>query len=545
MELLWHIQHGTDTDAQTIFSRLREGDDPSAILGPLGTKAQRENASTESAAVPHSRPLHTHTKQHIDLATSDKLIGHPDLSDSATLSATLRSQGDVLTEAFSIFLKCTSSIFHVYTQEEVDALLSKSLETDTQTPLSTLCEVCAVAAVGSRFSRSRISPELGEYYSSVTKQLLDECIEKTPLQAVKVCALLAMCNIINKATAAFAYVELGLGVARIKGLLERTPHAHMDHSIWLESKKVVKSLLACRGWLQATLSYIPETEPPVRLEDVDGGDQCCLDCEDQTLYQTQVARLTVIKAGIFQQMRSIEFSKESSEAIRLSLSQWLDQVPEHIRLENLGKPTVSPEAHISGLYLHSFYLGSRMLVYRWILSWIIQIRQEGIVPPPETKNESSRCADEGLLAAKESVVTLWNIYEGGGAVRHCWLCIFQAYLSCCIILHDVLQRALHGQSTAHLDNLELASRSLEVLAWTGQLDATAKQYHASLSPIYALATSLSVQVGESSPNPANEHVHFRVTNGTSPLHDAARKLSQMLYVALKPEQERERTVSVY
>lgn len=47
---------------------------------------------------------------------------------------------------------------------------------------------------------------MGEYYFSMTKQLLDECVEKTPLQAMKVCALLAMCNIINKATAAFAYV---------------------------------------------------------------------------------------------------------------------------------------------------------------------------------------------------------------------------------------------------------------------------------------------------------------------------------------------------
>jgi hypothetical protein len=204
-------------------------------------------------------------QQHTDLSTSHNVSRIPDLSDSAPLAATLRLHGDVLMEAFSTFLKCTATIFHIYTQEEVDALLTESLQTDGQIPLSTLCEVCGIAAVGSRFSRAKISPELGEYYYTVTKQLLDECIEKTPLRAMKVCALLAMCNIVNKATAAFAYVggfhaslshskspanfilELGLGVARLKGLTEREPHSDVDHDTWFESKKVAKSLLLCRG----------------------------------------------------------------------------------------------------------------------------------------------------------------------------------------------------------------------------------------------------------------------------------------------------------
>jgi hypothetical protein len=182
--------------------------------------------------------------------------------------------------------------------------------------------------------------------------------------------------------------------------------------------------LTSYSWLQATLSYVTETEAPVGIEDlVDEDENFCLDCEDHTLYQTQVARLTVIKAGIFKRMSTSDFSPESSEATRLSLRQWLDQIPEQIRLENLDKPNVSPEARISGLYLHSFYLGGRMLVYRWILSWIIQVRRAGRDLPPETKVEAARCAEEGVLAARESAITLYTIYQEGGAVRHCWLCM--------------------------------------------------------------------------------------------------------------------------
>lgn len=157
------------------------------------------------------------------------------------------------------------------------------------------------------------------------------------------------------------------------------------------------------------------------IDEVD--DECCLDCEDHTVYQTQVARLTTIKAGIFQCMRASGFSIEASEAVRRSLHGWLDQVPKHIRLENLGKSTVSPEARISGLYLHSFFLGGKMLVYRWILSSIVQMRRTGNYLSLDAKTEASRCAEEGVLAAKEAATTLFTIYKEGGAVRHCWLCM--------------------------------------------------------------------------------------------------------------------------
>lgn len=122
---------------------------------------------------------------------------------------------------------------------------------------------------------------------------------------------------------------------------------------------------------------------------------------------------------------------------------------------------------------------------------------------------------------------------------------FQAYLSCCVLLYDVLQRVLHGQPTVHLNNLELASYSLDVLSWAGQLDVTGKQYHATLKPIYTLASSLSMREGVPTSMPEDDHVHFREIIGTSAVHDATHKLSQLLYVALKSGQERGKSASSY
>lgn len=64
-----------------------------------------------------------------------------------------------------------------------------------------------------------------------------------------------------------------------------------------------------------------------------------------------------------------------------------------------------------------------MLVYRWILSSIVQMRRTGHDLSSDAKREASRCAEEGVLAAKETATTLFTIYKEGGAVRHCWLCM--------------------------------------------------------------------------------------------------------------------------
>jgi hypothetical protein len=171
----------------------------------------------------------------------------PDFSDPAPLASALRSQSDTFKHAFSVFLQCTATLFHVYSQEQVNEVLDSFLHIKEPVSLSTLCEACSIAAVGSRYSRSAIPAERGGYYFNVSKLLLDDCIEKSPLKAIKVCALLAMCNIVNKSTVAFAYVELGLAIARLQGLFAQDRPLALDVETWIDSKKVFRSLVLCRG----------------------------------------------------------------------------------------------------------------------------------------------------------------------------------------------------------------------------------------------------------------------------------------------------------
>lgn len=228
LDLLWHIQHGSEHDAVTIVRELRGGKDPSTILASLSllglglgeAPSQRDSSSTSlgntptgatasTAAVAPARALQQkQTAQPLphNVTRSNNSVAIPDFSDTALLASALRLQSAIFKHAFSVFLQCTAKIFHIYTQDEVDNLLDSSLRESKTIPLHTICEACSIAAVGSRYSRSQIAPEHGDYYFTVAKQLLDDCIEKAPLQAVKVCAMLVVCNLINKATSAFAYV---------------------------------------------------------------------------------------------------------------------------------------------------------------------------------------------------------------------------------------------------------------------------------------------------------------------------------------------------
>jgi hypothetical protein len=180
-----------------------------------------------------------------------------------------------------------------------------------------------------------------------------------------------------------------------------------------EELKLIQS-----SWLQTTLSYVPSTEDSMLLEDVELEQDVGLD--NNAFYQIHIAKLTILEAKIFRGMQNTKFSIQSSRAARLSLGQWSDSIPAQLRLENLSR---SPALRMSGLYLHAFYLGSQMLMYRWTLSWALHTMNADANLPEELELEAARWVDEGILAAAESAATLHTMYSEGAVVRHCWFCM--------------------------------------------------------------------------------------------------------------------------
>jgi hypothetical protein len=129
--------------------------------------------------------------------------------------------------AVDMFFKATGLLFYVFPKEQADSIqhdLLNEAEYPGDTPFTAilrksnsahkraqLAEICGVAGVGLLYLRlldKQQPPPLGlsDYFYSTTKQMLDSTIETNPLRAMKVCALLAMYNIVVKGSVALAYV---------------------------------------------------------------------------------------------------------------------------------------------------------------------------------------------------------------------------------------------------------------------------------------------------------------------------------------------------
>ena len=133
----------------------------------------------------------------------------------------------IIKNAVNMFLQSAGMLFHCFTRKQADNILDNEFglfehpdktslwdilkrETNIQRNAQ-LAELCGMAAVGILYLRLQSqnnmpSAESAGYIYSTTRLLLDSSIQANPLRAIKVCALLAMYNIVLKGTVALAYI---------------------------------------------------------------------------------------------------------------------------------------------------------------------------------------------------------------------------------------------------------------------------------------------------------------------------------------------------
>lgn len=122
------------------------------------------------------------------------------------LSHLLQSKLQDIRSGLEIQQRCISKIFCAFTAEQMEDSLSKFSDHQIKPSRSAICEMCAIAAVASLYGRERLSAELGDCFYDGAKLFLPDCIEASPLSAMKACALLGLFNLLNKATVALSFI---------------------------------------------------------------------------------------------------------------------------------------------------------------------------------------------------------------------------------------------------------------------------------------------------------------------------------------------------
>lgn len=239
LEMFWYLQTTSAKDAQDFLAFMRSG---AAVGVETMQNWVQERQSVGNGVEPGSSQqqlmsdISPPTDHSADVAILDveRVADDPDPeADVFALAQTLANQFphwpqaatvDTVRNAINMFFLCTGSLFHVFSRDEVDVILDELgdfqpedafVDVLTKDPSlqhnARIAEVCGMAAVGILYLRISdehpVPPaELAEYFYIITRRKLDSAIRASPLRAMKVCALLAMYNIVLKGSVALAYV---------------------------------------------------------------------------------------------------------------------------------------------------------------------------------------------------------------------------------------------------------------------------------------------------------------------------------------------------
>ncbi|KAK3685246.1 hypothetical protein B0T22DRAFT_381754 [Podospora appendiculata] len=419
--------------------------------------------------------------------------------------------------AIQSFFSSSGKLFHVFTQPQVEqAYKSVFGGLDGRPNVSqkaAICCLCAVAAVGIQYNAGDFVKGAEEIFYEVAQHFFASAVEERPLEAIKICTLLAMYNIMNKATASLAYVEIGMSMSRRYSLNNGYQRPlSMTQDEWADGRRAWRTLMFFSSWLSSTLGYISangdstfQNLVPLAEGEVDH------QSEIGEIVQAEMTKISLLNAEILRtHLASKELTGLAMDSAMSKLQQWHGSLPTAMLLANLGRQDLPDQVRRSIYHVHLLYLGAMMLLYRRIASQFV-CTEPG---PVSNFNQSSEdtChgstvldlelhknvlahVHQGVVAARHSARILGLLLAEKGIFKRCWLVIFQAHTSCVVIMHSVAQKLLHNFPAASwINDLHQAQLCLDTLEFCGTIDPIAMRFHIRLSGIFDKLVNCSPRV---------------------------------------------------
>jgi hypothetical protein len=264
------LQSMSDTDAERYLRRIRSSANDSYIAPLLSTETDDRSTRQPTVAASYTSSESSFPDRSPEASTSPAASGtsgvavtslsdDPSPSPRATQSPAtddlaallhfdlpLPSAKTTWAGVQSFFSSC-GKLFHIYTQEQMldyyRAVFGIDGKADTSQKLA-ICCLYAFASVGIQYNAGDFQKGLGEAFHNVSRRFFSEVMEDRPLDTIKVCTLFAMYNIIDKATVALAYVEVGLSMSKRQSQSTGACHPSMISSEeWIDFRRTWRALL--------------------------------------------------------------------------------------------------------------------------------------------------------------------------------------------------------------------------------------------------------------------------------------------------------------
>jgi hypothetical protein len=143
-----------------------------------------------------------------------------------------------------------------------------------------------------------------------------------------------------------------------------------------------------------------------------------------------MTKISLLKARVLRAHLALKvLDKTSLDSALQALQVWHDQLPPQLLLTTLARTDLAAQDRRTLFYVHFFYLGAIILVYRRIISQAAQAprvnEQEGRERVPPRRDNLGKdllgYADRGIFAAKYTARLLGLLLAESGIVKRCWL----------------------------------------------------------------------------------------------------------------------------
>ncbi|KAL6405769.1 hypothetical protein AUP68_10907 [Ilyonectria robusta] len=434
-----------------------------------------------------------HGKAH--LPTPSSALGELPADASTFLISLVIPSASTTQAAVDSFFSSSGKLFHVFSREQVTGYYKHVFGSDgcpIRSRKTAICCLATVAAVGVQYNTDDFEVGMDGVFYDVAKHFFENLMEEQPLDAIKACTLLAMYNIMTKATVSLAYIEVGLSMSKRHNLIEKF-------------------------WLSSTLGYIPGGDISFRevvpLVDVEADHSCDI----SHIVQTEMTKISLLNADILRMhLSSKELTSQAMDSINKEIQDWHNQLPSQMHLANICRVDLPVEARRSILATHLLYLGTTMLLYRRITSQFVRSsridRGDDILSKP-LEDTFLNHADQAVTAARHSARILGLLHTEKGIFKRCWLIIFQSFTSCIVLLHSVAQKQVHLSPRSYWeDDLTQARICLDILSFCSTTDSVALKFQDCLVPIHDKLSSYIQPTTSTStlPNPSSLAYILRV-----------------------------------
>lgn len=294
------------------------------------------------------------------------------------------------------FFRASGKIFHVFQPVQVfDAIESTFSTSNAVKDKMHMSLVCITAAIGSFYlaGTDTFYPQLGEHYYRIAKIFLEDIVATQSRESVKICALLALYNILRQNISCLAFAELAIVLAKQQGLQALHKPLVVEAETWLSGRRVWRLLIFLQSWMVVTNDYTTETLATEDISSLNINEET--DLED--LAQRELAKIAVLKARMVYKLALFrEPTLTGVSSMMADLRGWYAQLPHDMKMEYVG-PTLTVRLRTVVQYVQLMYLNAVMLLHRAVIAHSVKMRaSETSSSLGMAINESSEFLNEGI-----------------------------------------------------------------------------------------------------------------------------------------------------